>query len=1188
MANSTFSSSITNPFNLTNVGISAHPYLVDIDGDGDLDALIGNSAGDILFYRNTGTATQASFAVPVTNPFNLTNTGFNARLTFVDIDNDGDQDAFVGNDNGDTVFYRNNGNAATPAFASLSSNALGLTNIGYAAAPTFADIDGDGDFDAFVGEKYGNTLFFKNTGTASNPSFSSPPVLNPFGLKDVGYYASPKFADIDGDGDLDAFVGNGGGDTLFFLNIGTATSAVFAAPVSNSLGLTDAGILASPTFADIDKDGDLDAFIGNSDGNTLFFTNLNKAPMLGGVTSITNINDTATATPFSAFTITDSDVGATVSVSIMLDNAANGEFTNASLVASGFTTSDGGLTYSHVAGTPAELELAMHLLVYQPTAGRVAPLSHETTHFTVSVSDGIGAPVVNTQTTVVVWHPQDPTFHLPISNPFGLTDAGDLIKPAFADIDGDGDLDLFVGNSDGNTLFFKNTGSASTPNFATAVTNPFGLNNASHFISPTFVDFDADGDLDALVGEQFGSILYYKNIGNSTSADFATPIFLGSGFADVGYVASPTFADIDGDGDLDVFVGNHDGETVFFKNTGTPNNPTFVAPVTNPFGLIDIGKDASPAFADIDGDGDLDAFVGGYDGSVSVFLNTGTSTNPSFSAPVTNPFALTNAGLVVAPAIVDIDGDGDLDTFIGDSIGNILFYLNDDGVPTVTANTTQFISYKEDKPAMIADIVISDPVVSDMFVAKVTLLEPSTGKLSVGSGSGETYDSLTGIWTVSGTKDVVNVALAKLSFVPVANGFANTSASVSITGGVSSFHGTGTLTFNGSPVNDAPTLRQPAAINYKDTVFDDNFVTIKRSLSSNDVDGDLLTYGVKNGVDNGDGTISKDSDYGVITVNKGTGDYKFIANDAAIEGLISNVSITFAMTVSDGLLTTTKNLSVNIAQTGITESEGSDNLIGTVNNDKFNGLAGDDFINGLAGSDTMKGGLGNDTYVVDNAGDVVIETSGLKAEIDTVNSSVSYTLTSNVENLTLTGATAINGTGNELMNAIVGNAAKNTLSGGANADTLSGGAGNDTLNGGTGSDKLNGGDGDDFLVAGIGNDVLMGGAGHDLLSGGAGSDVFIFNTPLGKSVDEILDFVVSDDTIKLENQIFTTFVNTGVLASSRFVIGNVALDANDAIIYNNATGALSYDTDGNGVGAAVQIAVLGTGLALTHADFVVI
>ena len=118
--------------------------------------------------------------------------------------------------------------------------------------------------------------------------------------------------------------------------------------------------------------------------------------------------------------------------------------------------------------------------------------------------------------------------------------------------------------------------------------------------------------------------------------------------------------------------------------------------------------------------------------------------------------------------------------------------------------------------------------------------------------------------------------------------------------------------------------------------------------------------------------------------------------------------------------------------------------------------------------------------------------------------------------------------------------------------------------------------------------MLLGGAGNDILSGGAGADKFFFNSALSaaSNIDKIADFSLSGDMVQLENAVFTALKATGTLAESAFYAG-AAHDANDRIIYNKATGALSYDADGKGGIAAVQFATL-TGLALTNADFVVV
>jgi Ca2+-binding RTX toxin-like protein len=150
---------------------------------------------------------------------------------------------------------------------------------------------------------------------------------------------------------------------------------------------------------------------------------------------------------------------------------------------------------------------------------------------------------------------------------------------------------------------------------------------------------------------------------------------------------------------------------------------------------------------------------------------------------------------------------------------------------------------------------------------------------------------------------------------------------------------------------------------------------------------------------------------------------------------------------------------------------GNDTLRGGAEADTLLGGEGNDRLDGGAGADQLLGGLGNDVYVVDEAGDVVVELAD--EGTDTVQSLVNYTLGAHVENLTLTGAAVINGMGNELNNVITGNAAGNTLRGLGGNDTLRGGVGDDVLEGGEGNDRLDGGAGADQLAGGLGNDVYV-------------------------------------------------------------------------------------------------------------------
>ncbi|MBL8397991.1 MAG: calcium-binding protein, partial [Candidatus Accumulibacter sp.] len=169
-------------------------------------------------------------------------------------------------------------------------------------------------------------------------------------------------------------------------------------------------------------------------------------------------------------------------------------------------------------------------------------------------------------------------------------------------------------------------------------------------------------------------------------------------------------------------------------------------------------------------------------------------------------------------------------------------------------------------------------------------------------------------------------------------------------------------------------------------------------------------------------------------------------------------------------------------------------------------------------------------------------------------------------NASLSSGTASGGSGSDSFSGIehlIGSENADTLLGDGNANSLSGAGGNDTLNGGLG---------------------------NDLLIGGAGADVFRFDTlpDALSNRDQISDFNVADDTIELENAVFASLASTGVLAAASFRSGagiSAAADANDYLIYDTTSGALYYDDAGSGGAAAVPIALLAPGLALTALDF---
>ncbi|WP_315975059.1 calcium-binding protein [Microvirga yunnanensis] len=173
-----------------------------------------------------------------------------------------------------------------------------------------------------------------------------------------------------------------------------------------------------------------------------------------------------------------------------------------------------------------------------------------------------------------------------------------------------------------------------------------------------------------------------------------------------------------------------------------------------------------------------------------------------------------------------------------------------------------------------------------------------------------------------------------------------------------------------------------------------------------------------------------------------------------------------------------------------------------------------------------------------------------------------------------------------------GSTGADRLVGGVGNDNLSGGLGNDSLTGGSGNDKLSGGSGNDTLSGGTGSDTLYGGAGNDVLTGGSGKDAFVFDTKLNKysNRDTITDFRVIDDTIRLDNAVFTKVGANGTLKFGAFYanLTGKAHDRDDRIIYEKDTGKLFYDADGTGSKAGVHFATIGKKLSLTNKDFYII
>lgn len=287
-----------------------------------------------------------------------------------------------------------------------------------------------------------------------------------------------------------------------------------------------------------------------------------------------------------------------------------------------------------------------------------------------------------------------------------------------------------------------------------------------------------------------------------------------------------------------------------------------------------------------------------------------------------------------------------------------------------------------------------------------------------------------------------------------------------------------------------------------------------------------------------------------------SGDVVTEASNAGTDTVVSSVSYTLGSYVE------------RLTLGGTSAINGTGNSLANlmIGNSAANALAGgtgNDMLIGGVGNDSLIGGVGSDIYVVDAVGDRISETSTTLTEIDTVKSSVTWTLGANLERLTLQGSSSIHGTGNALGNVLIGNGA---------ANILSGGSGNDAVNGATG------------------NDWIAGGAGNDVLTGGSGLDAFRFTSSLSatSNVDRMADFSATEDRIDLDDAVFAGIGVTGALDAAVFRAGTSAADASDRVIYDDTSGKLFFDADGSGGGAAILFATVTAGSDLTAADIFVI
>lgn len=553
--------------------------------------------------------------------------------------------------------------------------------------PQLVDIDDDGDLDLFVQERSNGVMLFENVGGV-------------FVWRTDRYLDLPvgewyRFADIDGDGLVDLLSEAPVSYIRAWKNVGAKGAPRFEVAADSLRDGNGAPIAADRqnilNVVDLDCNGRLDLFLGRVAGTVDRYeavpgTEQRGMPRFALHTerfeNIEIVGQVPGGTPgleqgsmrHGANTLAFGDIDGDGDMDLFW-----GDYFEAGLLL--IENQASGCTVPSMRGTPIPFPRNAPVLTSGYNAPTLGDLSgNGQVDVVMGVIGGSYTPrTTSIENLLLVSQTAPGEFSLTTRRLLPMVDVGSEATPSFADLDGDGDLDLLVGNkiapdsdSTGTISYFENVGSAEAPQFVERA--PLPMRGEFHY-APIAADLDGDGLLDLLLGTWRDHVQWWRNTGTRaepryTLADRAL-ITLTRGSN-----TTPTVADLDGDGDLDLIVGEASGALNLYRNVGTRTAPRFEL-VSDTFLDHDVGRRSAPLLVDFRGDGRPDLLLGSEDGDVQRWRNVSTATSITFERDEdlgldTGPFSTLAAG--------DVDGDGDMDLLVGTASGGLLFFRNTGGV----------------------------------------------------------------------------------------------------------------------------------------------------------------------------------------------------------------------------------------------------------------------------------------------------------------------------------------------------------------------------------------------------------------------------------------------------------------------------------------------------------------------------